>query len=1152
MSKNESKMSDVASAFDANAANDVMDRYSRQIAALGVDTMRNLGGLRVLIIGQAGVGVETAKDLILQGPKAVTVWDPEIASMKDLGTNFYLTADDVGVNRRSVVFKKLAELNPYVEVSEYQGELDNNYLADFGAVIVTLPLPPEQLFRINEFCHHNNITFIYAVTQGGFSAFFADFGPKHVVTDLDGEPKRDFVIQSFSKDLIQITSESHGMSDGDGVVFSDIEGPLAPLNDATGITIKRVYVKSQGRNVLVPNKFRIDISNAKFASGEPIPADFLDKNDWNNGGGNVSEVKPTKEFTFRTLRESLRKPIVDDSMGTDVTHMDQGQWFNGMGTQLHLGLNALIAFQAEKGRRPRLHNTSDARELVAIAKRINEENKKTDDGSFTVEEVNTGLMTKIALYAEAELSGFCAFLGGVAAQEVLKRFGKWTPCHQWFYYDMFNIIPKDVPVDATPTGTRYDHQISIFGQAFQRKIMNERWFLVGCGALGCEYLKAFALMGIGCGPKGHVYITDMDRIELSNLSRQFLFRAEHVQKPKSVCAAQVVTTMNPELGKNITCFEAKVCPETENQFHQGFWNSLTGVWNALDNVHARKYTDSKCLLHGLPLMESGTQGTKANSEVILPHKTKSYSDIKDQETGGIAACTLRNFPNLIVHCIEWAKPKFQELFELQPQQVNSFLTDKEKFFASLEKQGDEAAQLKFLQEIHSIVSAERNYVSCVALAQKVFVENHRDIIKNLTWAMPEDSRVIDSATGADLGPFWTGAKRFPHAAELDLNDEKHAEYLFYAANLYAFLYGLPYMTREQFREAAAKVPPPAPWTPPKYNNIQLEDGKDENKSAAAPNVEAELRAQVQELVETLKGVDTSKLAPVRVNEFEKDDDTNFHIDFITACSNMRAWNYRIKPATRLHVKTTAGKIIAALATTTAMITGVTTLEYYKLALGENFLHKDRFYNTNVNLAAAVFNAFEPDNPIREQISLAVEGDTINVPYPPGFTSWDYLDVNLGDITVREFVERFPKLFWGVRVDQLYKADITEADIAEGRGVSLYTKPLPFRPPQIAVMMLKRPNITEEQRKQYEKQIEDAKASWEAQQRRLDRKLSDLYFELYGGPKHPEDTFFVLDGAYRVPEAEDDVELWKPKLKLANPDEVTEVSAILPRIRFYYK
>src|SRR5690606_23242391 len=119
--------------------------------------------------------------------------------------------------------------------------------------------------------------------------------------------------------------------------------------------------------------------------------------------------------------------------------------------------------------------------------------------------------------------------------------------------------------------------------------------------------------------------------------------------------------------------------------------------------------------------------------------------------------------------------------------------------------------------------------------------------------------------------------------------------------------------------------------------------------------------------------------PVHVNEFEKDDDENFHIDFITSLTNLRAWNYKIRPATRLHVKTTAGRIIAALATTTAMITGVACLEYYKLALGEHYLHKDRFYNTTVNLAASVFNGFEPEDAIKTKVQV-VDG-TIVVPYP---------------------------------------------------------------------------------------------------------------------------------------------------------------------------
>ena len=54
-----------------------MDRYSRAIAALGVDTMKNMLGLSILVVG-------------LAGPKAVTVWDPEVARIEDLGANFYL------------------------------------------------------------------------------------------------------------------------------------------------------------------------------------------------------------------------------------------------------------------------------------------------------------------------------------------------------------------------------------------------------------------------------------------------------------------------------------------------------------------------------------------------------------------------------------------------------------------------------------------------------------------------------------------------------------------------------------------------------------------------------------------------------------------------------------------------------------------------------------------------------------------------------------------------------------------------------------------------------------------------------------------------------------------------------------------------------
>jgi ubiquitin-activating enzyme E1 len=62
--------------------------------------------------------------------------------------------------------------------------------------------------------------------------------------------------------------------------------------------------------------------------------------------------------------------------------------------------------------------------------------------------------------------------------------------------------------------------------------------------------------------------------------------------------------------------------------------------------------DRRCVFYQKPLLESGTLGTKANTQVVIPHLTESYSSSQDPPEKSIPMCTLKSFPNAIEHTIE--------------------------------------------------------------------------------------------------------------------------------------------------------------------------------------------------------------------------------------------------------------------------------------------------------------------------------------------------------------------------------------------------------------------------------------------------------------------------------------------------------------------
>ena len=114
-------------------------------------------------------------------------------------------------------------------------------------------------------------------------------------------------------------------------------------------------------------------------------------------------------------------------------------------------------------------------------------------------------------------------------------------------------------IDIYKCGNSRDEGLAaVVGRKLVDIVSESRVFMVGAGAIGCELLKNFAMVGLGTGESGKIIVTDPDHIENSNLNRQFLFREKHISKPKSLTASASVTLMNPKLKDHVTSLLERV------------------------------------------------------------------------------------------------------------------------------------------------------------------------------------------------------------------------------------------------------------------------------------------------------------------------------------------------------------------------------------------------------------------------------------------------------------------------------------------------------------------------------------------------------------------------------------------------------------------
>ena len=272
---------------------------------------------------------------------------------------------------------------------------------------------------LDSICRKNNVCFIAANTYGLAVRVFCDFGDSFTITDYDDSEPASCLVGDISKvcfsihfsfitqdkeGLVTTADDRHPFQEGDMVTFSDVRGMI----ELNGCEPRAVHV----------------LGNHQFTIGDTsLYSDY-------QGFGWCTQVKLPRTLHFRSLSECNKEP--GEMLITDFGKMDHAM-------NLHIAVLALDEYMKRKQVPPKPWCEEDACEFVSICKEVNKSLKE----EFQLSELNEEMLKIFAKTCCGEVCCLTAAFGGIIAQEVLKACSnKFTPIHQFMYYDAFEALPE--------------------------------------------------------------------------------------------------------------------------------------------------------------------------------------------------------------------------------------------------------------------------------------------------------------------------------------------------------------------------------------------------------------------------------------------------------------------------------------------------------------------------------------------------------------------------------------------------------------------------------------------------------------------------------------------------------------------------------------